>query len=410
MKKLLLSKFIVILFLNSTFAQWDTLIKPHENYFVSYITNHNNNLYCGGGNGIYKYNGSSWLDLTNGNFQNSSNTNVEIIFAGNTMYVRSTVKGIYKSNENGTTWEMDTAGLPQMSAYNNEPWSLFYDGTYIYASLGYYNYGFYRKQPSDNSWTKLSEIGNSSSIVWGLTKLGSNLYAIATDGCWESTNGGQTWNKKTSINLPQIYSNWHVTNAGNTFITHNSALYFGSDNGLFKSSDNGDNWTRIDNNFQTFYGSVGISALHSNGTDIFASTRNTNNAYKSSDNGNSWTDISSGLVGKISSFTWLNSKLYATIGTEKNVYFYNDGSSSVEKIDELKFNIYPNPTENSVFVGGLNSAEKYNIEILSIDGKQISNQELNGNSINIQDLSSGIYFVKVTDNEGKIGMQKITKR
>lgn len=394
----------------SAFAQWDTLKKPNVNYFVSYVTNHNNSLYCGGGDGVYKFNGTSWDDLTNGTFQNSSNTNVEIIFAGTIMYSRSTVSGLYKSTDNGSTWEMDTVGLPSMGSYNNEPWSLFYDGENIFLSLGYSSYGFYRKQLSDNSWTKISEIGNSSSIVWGVTKLGSNLYAIATDGCWESSNSGLTWNKKTSTNLPQIYAQWHITNAGNTVIAHNSALYFGSDNGLFKSIDNGDSWTRIDNGFQTFYGSVGIAALYSDGTNLFASTRNTNNAYKSTDDGNTWTDLSYGLAGKISSFTVLNNKLYATIGTEKNVFFYNLGSSFTEQNDLININIYPNPAENSLFIDGINHNDNLNIEILSIDGKQILSQRLKENSINIEKLSSGIYFVKITDKEGKIGLQKITKK
>ena len=60
-------------------------------------------------------------------------------------------------------------------------------------------------------------------------------------------------------------------------------------------------------------------------------------------------------------------------------------------------------------IEGLTDFKNNKVEIFTIDGKQILNQELIQYSINIQNLSSGIYFVKVTDKEGKIGMQKITK-
>lgn len=406
MKKTVLTVIFVNLFLLTTFAQWDTIVKPSEYYFSTYVTNHNNELYCGGGNGVYKYNGTTWDELTNGTFQSSSNTNVEIIFAGTYIYVRSTAMGIYRSSDNGNTWEMDTVGLPAMSAYSNEPWSMFYDGTTLFVSLGYYGYNFYKKQPSENSWTKVNEIGSSSSVVWGLTKLGSNLYAIASDGCWESTNGGQSWTKKASTNLPQIYAQWHIVNAGNTVITHNSALYFGSDNGIFKSTDNGDSWTRVDNGFQDFYNTVGISALYSDGTNLYASTRATNNAYKSTDNGITWTDISSGLNGKISSITKCNGKVYAAIATEKNIYYLNSGSSGINDISESKnVKIYPNPfSESAILTVDNFELKNSTLTITSVIGNTITEiKNISGNkvTINRENLNSGIYFYTIKKS-GKI--------
>ncbi|OFX17263.1 MAG: hypothetical protein A2033_00330 [Bacteroidetes bacterium GWA2_31_9] len=404
MKKTLLTIAFINLFFVAAFAQWDTIAKPSEYYFSNYVTTHNNELYCGGGNGVYKYNGTSWDDLTNGTFQSSSNTNVEVIFAGSYIYARTTAMGIYRSSDNGNTWEMDTVGLPQMSAYTNEPWSMFYDGTTLFVSFGYYGYNFFRKLPSENSWTKINEIGSSSSVVWGVTKQGSNLYAIATDGCWESTDGGQSWTKKTSTNLPQIYAQWHITNAGNTVITHNSALYFGSDNGLFKSTDSGDSWIRVDNGFQDFYNSVGIAALYSDGANLFASTRNTNNAYKSTDNGTTWTDLSAGLDGKISSFTKCNGKLYASIATQKNIYYFNDGSSGINDMSDLiNVKLYPNPfSENAVISIDNSEFNNATLNITSVLGnsvKEIKNITGNQILINRENLKSGIYIYNFKESE-----------
>ena len=80
------------------------------------------------------------------------------------------------------------------------------------------------------------------------------------------------------------------------------------------------------------------------------------------------------------------------------------------KNSENKLNIYPNPTTGILNISGGNDFESVEIQIFSIDGKQILNKELNQNSINLESLNSGIYFVKIYENSGEIGMQKITKK
>lgn len=69
----------------------------------------------------------------------------------------------------------------------------------------------------------------------------------------------------------------------------------------------------------------------------------------------------------------------------------------IEKIDELR--IFPNPvTEGKLFIRTkLNLTKR--IEIYDILGKMIFTQTLYGNELNINDLNSGVYILKI--KEGK---------
>ena len=70
--------------------------------------------------------------------------------------------------------------------------------------------------------------------------------------------------------------------------------------------------------------------------------------------------------------------------------------------------IYPNPANDVIFVKGeeIQSVEIYN----SIGVKVVSKNVNNSESIDIADLASGMYFVRVLDKNGNISTTKIIKR
>lgn len=74
-----------------------------------------------------------------------------------------------------------------------------------------------------------------------------------------------------------------------------------------------------------------------------------------------------------------------------------------------KLNIYPNPTSNNVTVELLTN-EISTLEVYDVSGKILFTQMLNDktNTINIENLTSGIYFFKVNSSEGTT-TNKITK-
>jgi len=59
--------------------------------------------------------------------------------------------------------------------------------------------------------------------------------------------------------------------------------------------------------------------------------------------------------------------------------------------------IYPNPSENIVFINGLNFSIETNIKIFDSEGKLVSAFVLNDASIDISDLSTGFYFLEISN-------------
>ncbi|WP_298238605.1 T9SS type A sorting domain-containing protein [uncultured Algibacter sp.] len=77
---------------------------------------------------------------------------------------------------------------------------------------------------------------------------------------------------------------------------------------------------------------------------------------------------------------------------------FNGKESDTQKIEALS--IYPNPvTNNRQFV---NITTRYNsikqIEFFNVIGKKIYATVLNGRELNISRLSTGVYFIKITEN------------
>ncbi|MBC5835144.1 T9SS type A sorting domain-containing protein [Flavobacterium sp. F372] len=79
------------------------------------------------------------------------------------------------------------------------------------------------------------------------------------------------------------------------------------------------------------------------------------------------------------------------------------GSASFSQIDGLK--MYPNPTKNNLFIEtALNS--NINVSIINMLGKEVVNANVVNNTVNVANLTSGLYIVKITE-EGKTSTKKL---
>ena len=79
------------------------------------------------------------------------------------------------------------------------------------------------------------------------------------------------------------------------------------------------------------------------------------------------------------------------------------GSESFSQIEGLK--MYPNPTKNNLFIETTLNSD-INISIVNILGKEVVNATLVNNTVNVSNLTSGIYIVKITE-EGKTSTKKL---
>lgn len=81
----------------------------------------------------------------------------------------------------------------------------------------------------------------------------------------------------------------------------------------------------------------------------------------------------------------------------------------VNDFNTNSFSLYPNPTNTgSVTISSTNS-DAISVQVFDILGKQVKNQTLTNNTLNVADLSSGIYIVKITQNNASITKKLVIK-
>ncbi len=79
--------------------------------------------------------------------------------------------------------------------------------------------------------------------------------------------------------------------------------------------------------------------------------------------------------------------------------------TSVTEVENIR--IYPNPADDKIII---QCHEIENVEIYNTIGMLVVSHNNGDNVVNINDLTSGLYFVRVTDKDGNISTVKIIKK
>jgi len=92
----------------------------------------------------------------------------------------------------------------------------------------------------------------------------------------------------------------------------------------------------------------------------------------------------------------------------QKLYRFDNGSFSSLSLDDYELaslKIYPNPTNKSLFIKGI---EVKNVKVINSNGKTILEQK-NSNNILIDSFTNGIYFIKITTSNNKTVTKKFIK-
>ena len=92
---------------------------------------------------------------------------------------------------------------------------------------------------------------------------------------------------------------------------------------------------------------------------------------------------------------------------DMGAYEYAPGTLSVNKVSKLlDFSVYPNPAKELI---KLNLSEELKkAEVYNFSGQKVKTSLIK--TININDLSTGVYFLKITTENNKIGIKKFIKK
>jgi len=204
------------------------------------------NLFAGtykGGVFLSTNNGGNWTPVNDGLL------NLKIYgLAYNPPYVFAGTdgSGLFLSTNNGVSWI--TAGMSDKTIGDitgNE--------SNIFAGVSYPTRGVYRSIDSCKSWAPTGMVGLTDKNILALTLNGSNLYAgTAYTSLFISTNNGDNW---TNLNNGLTDDVWSI-------IFHNSNIFAGTGHGVYLSTNGGADWINISDGLTNLF--AGSLVVHNN--------------------------------------------------------------------------------------------------------------------------------------------------
>lgn len=93
-------------------------------------------------------------------------------------------------------------------------------------------------------------------------------------------------------------------------------------------------------------------------------------------------------------------------------YYVYDKSCNTISISELSvnsFHVFPNPATDFIHIQ-LENTENIHYRITDITGKVVAQNTWNGQSISVENLNSGVYFITLSRKNEILGTQKFVKR
>jgi hypothetical protein len=113
--------------------------------------------------------------------------------------------------------------------------------------------------------------------------------------------------------------------------------------------------------------------------------------------------------GNVNSLITCGNGCYAFNTTDNKVIIIKDSTLGLSETEQIgKFSIYPNPTTDYLFIKS--DLEIKGIQISDLNGRIVNNLDFQDNKINLTSLQTGIYFAKISDENGKITTKKIFKK
>ena len=367
-----------------TNAQWIPTSLNSEN--VLSLAKKGTNIFAGTNYGIYRTtnNGISWDTLNNG-FP-IGNPVRSMTVSGTNIFATADYAKIFLSADNGTNWiNPGDTGLQNFPAG-----CVFADGANIFTSCG----NIYLSVDNGIHWTVAAN-GLMSDYAPSFARCASYIIAGTSDGVAITDNNGALW---TPVNNGFPYDSIGMMYPWiNSLAVSGTTIYAGTTGeGVFVTTNYGTNWDSIN----TGLINKNIRALAISGTNIFAGTPS--GAFFSSNFGANWVSISTGLTdSSIYSFVTSGDTLFAGTGTGvwwRKISDILTGVETINGLDNIK--VYPNPANDKITLETTEMYKAAKIFIFNTQGQMLTQQEIKQikTDIDIKGLAKGVYILRLNSS------------
>jgi photosystem II stability/assembly factor-like uncharacterized protein len=165
-----------------------------------------------------------------------------------TVYAGTMMDAVYKSPDGGQHWMPHNVGLKEHISVVNQFVFDPRDSEHIYAAT---TVGVFETTDGGRTWNERMAGMKEVHIVVALAmdpKRPQTLYAGTTGGAYRSSDGGMNWTRINDGLIPPEILDASLALGINAVVVDPDApasVYAGTTNGLFKSTNGGDHWTKI---------------------------------------------------------------------------------------------------------------------------------------------------------------------
>jgi len=257
-------------------------------------------------------------------------TTVEGVVSQESVYYAGyTGSGVWKTEDYGETWKnisdgyFETPSIGSVSVYQKNP-SILYVGTGTdgLRSNLIEGRGIYKSLDAGKSWSHIGlretgqigsvEIHPSNPDIVIVAAIGKAFKANDERGVYKTVDGGVTWKKVLFISNKTGFSDieFHPTNpkivyAAAWMVERKpwTIISGGKENGIYKSTDGGDTWKKIDNGLPELKGKIDLAVSAADSERLYALVEakgKESGLYRTDDGGKSFKQVSdkSGLLNR----------------------------------------------------------------------------------------------------------------
>lgn len=278
-----------------------------------------------------------------------------------TYYMTTTGGGLWKTEDAGQRWEnisdefFETGSVGAIAVSESQP-NVMYVGMGEHAPRGVmtsYGDGVYKSTDAGKTWTKIGlektqhiariQIHpNNPDIVYVAAQ--GNLYGPNPErGIYKSEDGGETWNQVLFVNDSTGCSELSMDmNAPDilyaTMWQHQrqpwKVISGGEGSGVYKSTDAGETWVKIEEGLPKEKGKMAISVSRANSDRVYClvesdTQKDKSGLFVSNDGGQKWSKISGD--NRLTQRAWYYIEVFADPNQENTVYVLS--ASALRSID-----------------------------------------------------------------------------